>query len=266
MDNLEKKVSDLINQLPVARNRQIVRSRFGLVGKNAKTLESIGQTYNITRERVRQIERDSLMKLRGSSDFKKFSLIFKKIDNLFDELGKVILEDRLVNFGPKSAITFLLALGDPYFSRPANAVYLAHWTSCPGSLKRADETIDYYIKFFQKQGRPVDKTELLKQSPGLSEKILLSYLEITKLINSNPFDQFGLTRWPEIKPRGVKDKAYLILEREQKPLHFTKITFLINQVDFRDGKEAQPQTVHNELIKDTRFKWMERGVYALGDK
>lgn len=266
MDNLEKKISDLINQLPVARNRQVVRLRFGLGGRNAKTLESIGQAYKITRERVRQIERDSLIKLRNNSDFKKFFPIFKKIDKLFDELGKVILEEKLLNFGSKPAMVFLLALGEPYFSRPANARYLTHWASCPKSLKKADEIINHYVKFFQKQGKPVSKNELLRQSTGLSEKILLSYLEITKLINSNPFDQFGLTRWPEIKPRGVKDKAYLILQREQKPLHFTKITVLINEIDFRDKKQAQPQTVHNELIKDPRFKWVERGVYALGDK
>ena len=65
-----------------------------------------------------------------------------------------------------------------------------------------------------------------------------------------------MTDWPEIRPKGVKDRAYLIFKREQKPLHFIDIANLIDN-------NAHAQTVHNELIKDERFVLVGRGTYAL---
>jgi hypothetical protein len=84
---------------------------------------------------------------------------------------------------------------------------------------------------------------------------LVSYLEISKNIQRNSEGLFGLREWPEINPRGVKDKAYLVFKKQNKPLHFTQVASLIGQ--------ALPQTVHNELIKDPRFVLVGRGTYAL---
>lgn len=46
------------------REKQILKLRFGLDGEEIHTLEEIGQTFNITRERVRQIEKKTLKKLK----------------------------------------------------------------------------------------------------------------------------------------------------------------------------------------------------------
>lgn len=46
------------------REKQILKLRFGLDGEEIHTLEEIGQTFNITRERVRQIEKKTLHKLK----------------------------------------------------------------------------------------------------------------------------------------------------------------------------------------------------------
>ena len=56
----------LLSVLP-DRARDVLEKRYGLL-KDAETstLEAIGQTYGITRERVRQIEHEALQKLRGS--------------------------------------------------------------------------------------------------------------------------------------------------------------------------------------------------------
>jgi len=50
------------------RERQILVARFGLEGKQTETLEQIGQRYDITRERVRQIEARALRKLAAVAD------------------------------------------------------------------------------------------------------------------------------------------------------------------------------------------------------
>ena len=46
------------------RERHIIRNRFGLLGGKELTLEEIGKTLNLSRERVRQLEREAKLKIR----------------------------------------------------------------------------------------------------------------------------------------------------------------------------------------------------------
>ena len=48
------------------RERKIINSRFGLDGQEPKTLEEIGETVGVTRERIRQLQNIALLKLRGA--------------------------------------------------------------------------------------------------------------------------------------------------------------------------------------------------------
>jgi RNA polymerase primary sigma factor len=50
------------------RQRSILEHRFGLNGRDPRTLEEVGRIFNITRERIRQIEAQSLTKLRKLAD------------------------------------------------------------------------------------------------------------------------------------------------------------------------------------------------------
>jgi RNA polymerase primary sigma factor len=50
------------------RERRILELRFGLAGEAPRTLDEVGQAFNVTRERVRQIESQSLKKLRAMAD------------------------------------------------------------------------------------------------------------------------------------------------------------------------------------------------------
>ena len=79
-----------------------------------------------------------------------------------------------------------------------------------------------------------------------------------------PQGLYGLKDWPEVNPKGIKDKAYIVLKGEEMPLHFTQVAALINSSDFfSSNKTVIHQTVHNELIKDPRFILVGRGLYAL---
>ena len=53
------------------RERQVVRLRFGLKDGRARTLEEVGKEFNVTRERIRQIEAKALRKLRHPSRSKR---------------------------------------------------------------------------------------------------------------------------------------------------------------------------------------------------
>ena len=88
---------------------------------------------------------------------------------------------------------------------------------------------------------------------------------MSKKIAKGPFGQFGLKQWAEIRPRGVKDAAFLALKQSQKPMHFREIaqkaTSLLSS--FLNNRQVLPQTVHNELIRDPRFVLVGRGIYGL---
>ena len=101
------------------------------------------------------------------------------------------------------------------------------------------------------------KFEEISKIFGIEREVLNSFLEISKIVAKNEEGFYGLLEWPEIKPRGIRDKAYLVLKKAQRPLHFTEIAAQI--------KGAKVPTVHNELIKDERFVLVGRGTYALAE-
>jgi RNA polymerase primary sigma factor len=57
-------VRKALNSLP-ERERQVIELRYGLSGLEPLTLEEVGRTFGVTRERIRQIETNTLKKLRG---------------------------------------------------------------------------------------------------------------------------------------------------------------------------------------------------------
>ena len=53
------------------RERAVLELRYGLDGQHPRTLDEVGRTFNVTRERIRQIENQSLKKLRALADAQK---------------------------------------------------------------------------------------------------------------------------------------------------------------------------------------------------
>ncbi len=108
------------------------------------------------------------------------------------------------------------------------------------------------------------KTELFKEENEVvnRHKPLYSILKAARHIEQNKFGHWGLCDWPEIRPRTVNDKIYLVLKNHGEPIHFAEITNLINRIGF-DNKKANPATVHNELILDDKYVLVGRGLYGL---
>ena len=65
-ETLEKILAQLSH-----RERRVLELRYGLNGEHPRTLDEVGRAFNVTRERIRQIENQSLKKLRALSDSQK---------------------------------------------------------------------------------------------------------------------------------------------------------------------------------------------------
>ena len=65
--NIEQIVADILNTIEREREREIVARRYGLYDRK-ETLEQIGELLNITRERVRQLEKAVVAKLKAVAD------------------------------------------------------------------------------------------------------------------------------------------------------------------------------------------------------
>ena len=54
-----------------AMRRRVLELRYGLGGEHPRTLDEVGRTFNVTRERIRQIENQSLKKLQSLAEAQK---------------------------------------------------------------------------------------------------------------------------------------------------------------------------------------------------
>jgi hypothetical protein len=251
--------SNLLRKVP-ERQKTVLSQRFGLDSPTGETrretLEFIGKNYGITRERVRQIEKDGFARLREES--KKYPAIFQYFKNYLKNQGELKKEDILLadlgNGKWQNQIYFLLNLGEDFERIREDNNFYPFWTINRTAVDRAKKIVDLISAKLEKTGRPLHLKELKSPNP-LNLKTLNSYLETSKKVQKNAEGLFGLRIWPEINPKGIKDKAYLVFKKEKKPLHFVKVADLI--------PSALPQTVHNELIKDPRFVLVGRGIYAL---
>lgn len=254
--NYQKICANLIKGLP-SRTADVIERRFGLRKGKPETLETIGQSYGRTRERVRQIEEDGLSRIKDKlSDCKD---VFRHFEKTLQSFGGVKKEEEVLEIlgGKKfQNQTFFLLVLDNGFQRilEDNKFYTC-WALNKKAFRQAQKTIKSIISKFKQEEKPL----------AFKDKILLSCVEISKEIEQNPQGLYGLRDWIEINPRGVKDRAYLVLKKQKKPLHFRDITNLIDNLPFPSQGKTHTATVHNELIKDQRFVLVGRGLYALSE-
>jgi len=278
--NVKKVVGVLVKSLSV-RNKDVILRRFGLKSGKRETLESIGQSYGVTRERIRQIEEHVLKSLKNtltSTDMAaQVRPYFDLASSLLSEHGGLLSEEALFEkFGgvkkdslDNLSFSLLLSLNKDFGRTYENDDFYTFWFSKGDAEDSAFETINALVSSVKAKGFLLSKEEFYavyksKARRPVSPSAFLTLISASKNIASNIFGQYGLVAWPEVQPRGVRDRAYLILKRESKPKHFREITNSINTAQFV-SKKANVQTVHNELIKDSRFVLVGRGMYGLSE-
>jgi len=73
--NLKERTAHVLRTLN-AREEKIIRMRFGIEDGSERTLEEVGQSFDVTRERIRQIEAKALRKLRHPSRSSELKSLF----------------------------------------------------------------------------------------------------------------------------------------------------------------------------------------------
>ena len=68
---LRREEVDAVLETLSFRERKVLELRYGLGGEHPRTLDEVGRTFNVTRERIRQIENQSLKKLQSLAEAQK---------------------------------------------------------------------------------------------------------------------------------------------------------------------------------------------------
>jgi len=271
-----KKITKKITSHLQDRTRDIIMNRFGLTPEaKKKTLEEIGKKYNITRERVRQIEEVALILIKKSTAYKEEQKIFSELKQLIHSLGSIVAEYDLLSHISKDKNTqnhihFYLELGDFFKKHREDNHFKTRWSVDDEMAEKVHDSLKKLYANLSDEDLVLE-TEMIKkffdQMKDVAEQykndeVARRWLSISKTISKNPLGEWGKSSSPNVHTRGVKDYAYLVMRKHGSPMHFREVADAILKTFSRKTHYA---TCHNELIKDSRFILVGRGLYALAE-
>ena len=265
-------IQDILNNIDQEREREIITRRFGLFDRK-ETLEQIGELLGITRERVRQLEKAILIRLKIAAEEGKIPAV-QDIERLIvrdlSENGRVgrvqdvatRLSDNKPGNETRAHIAFIAELS-PRLTvvNETDNYYQGVGIAENGDEKKIRSDVDIILKAIKKHGEPVDIETLHGMLTYESPAQVRALASLSKHLASLK-DVWGLVKWPTVNPKNIRDKIYVILTDNGKPMHFSEISKAIKDSDFK-RKNVTTQAIHNELIKDKRFVLIGRGIYAL---
>ncbi len=269
---LKKAIRASLKVIEEDREKEIIIRRFGLK-KSKETLEQIGETLSITRERVRQLEKAVLIHLKivaEDGEIPELAASEKLLVRNLTETGRVSRLNDLADkiYGRKTtaqerAGIYFIA----HFSKNLTVVeendnyYVSIGIADYGSSTEIKRRVDEIVKVIKKNKKPMTLDELdncLDYEHPDHIKAIASISKHLATLNG----LWGLTRWPAVNPKNIRDKIFVILEVKKEPMHFSEIAKEIKESNFK-RKNVTVQAIHNELIKDPRFVLIGRGIYAL---
>ncbi|HTK39595.1 MAG TPA: sigma factor-like helix-turn-helix DNA-binding protein [Patescibacteria group bacterium] len=272
IDAINAAIKDALSAIDQEREREIISRRFGLFDRK-ETLEQIGEMLGITRERVRQLEKAILIRLKIATEEGKITStadVERAIIRDLAENGRVgrvhDITQRLVGSDKtaehKAHVAFLAELSPKLTVVNENDMYhhavgIAEY----GNEKDIKKKVDALVKIIKQHGEPIHIDELHAKTDYEHPTHVSGLASVSKLLATlNGY--WGLTKWPTVNPKNIRDKIYVILSENGSPMHFSAIASAIKESDFK-RKNVTTQAIHNELIKDSRFVLIGRGIYAL---
>src|SRR3989344_5853592 len=219
------------------RAANVLVGRFGLGAEpEKKTLESIWKKYGITRERVRQIENFALHTIKKSAAYTDESPIFDELKDYCVSLGAVLTEEDFLNAISKDKSTqnhvhFLLVLGDAFLRSKEDEQFRVRWSVDKGLNAQVHKALEALYQGLAAKDL-ISENEMLaafKKRLGTIpatydlNDVFFRWLRLSKAIGRNQLGEWGLAASPNIKIRGIRDYAYLVIRRHGSPLHFAEV-------------------------------------------
>jgi len=287
VNTIEKVANELLDILP-SKTKSILVARFGLDGGKPKTLEAIGKTLGITRERVRQIEVASFKKLKKTSKSEDVAGVFEQLEIIMESQGSFLgikgfeqnIYKEKMSLLQENQLKVILNSHQRFHYKKGNGKFGGLWyfKDVEKSVEKIGSAYESILDYFKSSEKLVgldkfmkivlrddffatDERNLLFEDE-YSKNRLETILRTGKLTGVNLLNQWGLKSWKLIRPKGVRERAYLVFQKHQKPLHFREITELINK-HFDLKRPAIPETVCNAIIHFDEFIAVEYGIYAL---
>lgn len=254
------------------REREIVSRRFGLYDRK-ETLEQIGELLGITRERVRQLEKAILIRLKLAAEegTLEISQLEKHFIRHLHEMGRAArIKDLTERVSPENTerdrahVAFISTLA-PHLEVVDETDHYHHGVAIKEyhDAKKIKGYVDEIVKTIKAHGEPITVEKLHEKVNHEHPDHVRAFASLSKNL-ANLKEHWGLVKWPTVNPKNIRDKIYVILAEQGKPQHFSDIARLIKESNFK-RKDVTTQAIHNELIKDKRFVLIGRGIYALDE-
>jgi len=267
---VETIVNDVLGAIDREREREIISRRYGLFDRK-ETLEQIGELLGITRERVRQLEKSVMTKLKSmaNKDLPHTAELEAAFASELSKTGNLAkISDLSAKLTPKnskidqSRVAFLARLTTSVtFVGENDHFHNAAALSSAYSEKGVRDKVSGVVDAIKKIGKPVSIEEVAGAIGNPAAIEIGALASISKNL-STLNGRWGLMKWPMVNPKNIRDKIYVILYENGKQMHFNEIAEAISESDFK-RKDVTTQAIHNELIKDKRFILVGRGIYAL---
>ncbi len=276
--NLQELLSDLFLVL-TQKETEVIKRRFAIAGHSKQTLEKIGKHFNVTRERIRQIESIALSKLRRTVRTTKLNEVNEMAKGILRAHGGVMLASELISAVLKrlpgtpvvdgAILRLSFSIDSELSSEGRSMTCKPFWRLATLSQDDINTIIDLAVKFLNKRHACMKSAELVSSIQSMpafegrtpSPELILSCLSIDERLREIS-EGWGLTEWRFVRPRSIRDKVEIILKKAGQPLHFMEIANRIKEAQF-DHKNVTVQAVHNELIRYPQFVLVGRGLYAL---
>ena len=269
---IEELVNNVLSSIEREREREIVSRRYGLFDRK-ETLEQIGELLGITRERVRQLEKSVMSRLRASAEAGELTglndceeqLVAKlkemgniaRVSNLSNQVtgedSNKIQQSRMAFLAELCPNLMVLSENDNFFQ--SVAITKVH------DEKKVQKLVADIIGSIKQISEPAS-IEVVAKKVSNDDANHVEALASTSKQLATLNGKWGLIKWPTVNPKNIRDKIYVILQQHGKHMHFNEISSAIKKSDFK-RKDVTTQAIHNELIKDGRFVLIGRGIYAL---
>lgn len=274
------KSRELINSLLIVlseKEKFIVEHRFSLNDNEKLTLERIGNHYGVTRERIRQIEKNALKKLSRNVNNTQLRYLTELAVGVLQEQGGVMAEELMTSMMIKytqdnetvdtASLKLTIDLDKQIVHEYNTIRFRPYWRLAETSRKMVKAVCDAAVKELN------DRTDILgfrELAVILKEKYEITGLTTQFVASSCELDRklktvekgVGLASWRHINPKTLRDKIFYVFKQIEKPLHYIDIANRIMELGF-DSKTVNVQAVHNELIRFPEFILIGRGIYAL---